>query len=211
MKVRSLFTGALILALLVHAAAITGFSQEDIGKIKSVFEKYCSSCHREGGIAPSFEGVVEKMREWASKYRNLDEAVAHEYKFSGGARTYDEMMNAMKGFSPGISEEEYRLLYDYFKRVFEQAAGGKATETANVTETPTKTASPTLSPTETIPKPKEVYTTPPPTVTVRGWSEVTPYNPELHGAISATAIVGIAFLVAAVALAVALTLVLRRR
>ena len=197
--------GLMALLILVLGIGMASGQAGNEAKVKQVFQAHCASCHN-GHMAPTFDGVVAKMKEWAKKYNTLDEAVAHEYKFSGGAKSYDQMMQQMKGFAGGISEQDYRLLYNYFKQVFEEAKGGaKKTTTAaktTTTTTTTTTAQPTktTTTTTTIKLPKEVYTTPPPTLTDTAWKTVKPYEDELSHAMKTGLYLGVIVLVAGIAL-----------
>ncbi|WP_167827849.1 c-type cytochrome [Pyrolobus fumarii] len=152
---------------------------------KQVFEKAgCATCHNAPGN--NFDSIVEKIRSWAEKYGSLDEAVASEYP---QAKSYDELMQQMKQYTPGISDKDYQLLYQFFKQVFEEAKGGQA---AAATPT-TTTAQVSEATTTTTTTPKENITTLP--------SVPTP-NPseEARSRISTGLVVGVAILVVAVVL-----------
>ena len=175
MAIAALVAGLLIITSLIALAEV------DEAKARQVFEARCASCHN-GVSALDFQGTVDKMRSWAAKYASLDEAVRSEYRAFGGAESYDQLMQQMKQFTVGITDEEYQLLYDYFKQVFE--AGRQAGEQKQQQETTTTAAATTTTPTATIKPPeppKEAYTTPPPTVTITAWKTVTPYNEEELG------------------------------
>ena len=199
--------GLAVIAVIVLGIGIASSQAANEAKLKQVFQAHCSSCHN-GHMAPTFDGAVAKMKEWAKKYETLDEAVAHEYKFSGGAKSYDQMMQQMKNFAPGISNQDFQLLYDYFKQVFEEAKGGAKTTTATktatkTTATATKTATSATTPTRTttIKLPKEVYTTPPPTLTDTAWKTVKPYHDNLDQVMRTGLYLGVIVLVAGIALA----------
>ena len=199
--------GLAVIAVIVLGIGIASSQAANEAKLKQVFQAHCSSCHN-GQMAPTFDGVVAKMKEWAKKYKTLDEAVAHEYKFSGGAKSYDQMMQQMKNFAAGISDQDFKALYDYFKQVFEEARGGAKTITATktatkTTTTATKTTAPTTTTrtTTTIKLPKEVYTTPSPTLTDTAWRTVKPYHDNLDQVTEAGLYLGVIVLVAGIALA----------
>ena len=207
MNMRGLL-GLAVIAVIVLGIGIASSQAANEAKLKQVFQAHCSSCHN-GQMAPTFDGVVAKIKEWAKKYKTLDEAVAHEYKFSGGAKSYDQMMQQMKRFSPGISDQDFKVLYNYFKQVFEEAKGGAKTTTATktttkTTTTATKTTTPTTTTTRTtttIKLPKEVYTTPPPTLTDTAWKTVKPYHSNLDQVMETGLYLGVIVLVAGIALA----------
>ncbi len=166
---------ALIALVAMSLLLVSAASSEE--ELQGVFKKYCGACHR-GRLAPDWTGTIEKIREWASKYNSLDEAVRAEYSFRGKkANSYDEMMQQMKQFSPGISDEDFQKLYDFFKNVFVEAKGGTI---ATTTATGTTTQSPTTT--------TETTTTQPPgavetvtvteTVTVEHTVTVTYGSPE---------------------------------
>ncbi len=153
----------MLVVVVAASLASVGFQhasgEEDL---QAVFKKYCGACHR-GRLAPDWQGTIDKIREWASKYDSLDEAVRAEYEFRGKkANSYDEMMEQMKQFSPGISEEDFQKLHEFFKNVFLEAKGGAPatgaeTTAATTTEAPaetTTTAAPatpvTVTVTETV-------------------------------------------------------------
>lgn len=108
----------------------------------------CTSCHN-GGYAPDWNGTVQTIIEWAMNYDNIDEAVAAEY---GSATTYDELMEQMKAYTPGITDEQYQILYDFFLELFNyynsQQTTTTTTQPATTTtqpETTTETATETTS------------------------------------------------------------------
>ncbi len=200
----------IVTTLVIGLLVVTGFmalAEVDEAKAKQVFEARCASCHN-GASAPDFQGTIDKVKSWATKYANLDEAVKAEYKAFGGAESYDQLMQQMKQFSAGITDEEYQLLYNYFKQVFEASAQAGAPEQKQETpqETTTATPTPTQTPTTTIKPPeppREAYTTPPPTVTITAWKTITPYNEEELGYTLETGLyLAVIVLVAGAALAV---------
>ena len=209
MKMKGLL-GIITLVVLIIGMGIAASHAATSTNVKKIFEAHCSSCHN-GHMAPTFDGVVAKIREWAKKYKTLDEAVAHEYKFSGGAKSYDQMMHQMRSFAGGISDQDFKALYNYFKQVFEEAKGGAkpattttsatATTTTTVAKTTTTTPTTTTTTTTTIKLPKEVYTTPPPTLTDTAWETVKPYSNELSNVMKTGLYLGVIVLVAGIAIA----------
>jgi cytochrome c551/c552 len=197
----------LIVAVGMLAASAAQVSEE---KARQIFvSKGCKACHN-GKVAPSFDDTVKKIREWASKYSSLDDAVRAEYKYMGGAKSYDEMMRQMKKFTPQISDQEFKLLYDFFKQVFEQAKGGTAkkpaaTKTATTTTTAatqTATATTTAPPVPVISLPPEATTTTTPPVTIPPSTPLNPYSAELHSAINSGVLAAVALLTIAAAAAI---------
>ena len=110
----------LVLGLAVSGALAAALTAEEA---KKEFQaKGCTGCHN-GAVAPDFEGVIKKIKEWAAKYGSLDEAVAAEsgsfsmpqYK---NAKSWDQLINAMPGITPELKQ--------FFEQVFQQAKGGGA-------------------------------------------------------------------------------------
>ena len=109
-----LVAGVLVAILLAGAAAALTESQA-----KQEFQaKGCTNCHN-GALAPTFEGVIKKLQEWAKKYNSLDEAVkaeAKNFKMFRNAQSWDQLMNMMPGMTPELKQ--------FFEQVFQQAKGG---------------------------------------------------------------------------------------
>ena len=161
---------ALVLATLGPATIIVLQAQATEAEARQVFETVgCINCHN-GGQAPDWEGTLGKIRDWASRYGSLDEAVQAEYTFSGGAASFDELMAQMHQFTPTATDQDIQLLSEFFRNVFQEAKtatptpttttttttptttpppGGPATVTETVTET--VTISTTITETQTIP------------------------------------------------------------
>ena len=97
----------------------------------TIFEKYCSWCHN-GVRAPSWNQTLRKIRLWALLYKSIDEAVKREYKYLGGAKNYFEMMMQMKRLTPGISEEEFKQLYNFFLQYYNASKRVEVTATIPV-------------------------------------------------------------------------------
>ncbi len=132
----------LVLGLVIlGVAAATMSAQTSEAEARQVFESVgCTNCHVEGGVAEPWDGTLQKIRSWASKYNTLDEAVQAEYTFSGGAASFDELMTQMHQFTPTASDQDIQLLADFFKAVFQEAKGSATTTTPPPTETVTTTA-----------------------------------------------------------------------
>ncbi len=144
MTLRSRLLWLALLTLLL--APFVTAAQQDLWKVKRLFEEVgCTNCH-DNSVAPDFEATVKKVEEWAAKYPSLDEAVKSEYK---RASTYDEMMKMMKRYTPGLSEEDYKVFYSFFAKVFEEAKKGKTTP-VTVAETPTPIVVAKPKPTRTL-------------------------------------------------------------
>ena len=127
----------LLLGMLFSILNATAISEQEAEKI---FNKHCSICHN-GVTAVDFNKLLEKLRDWASKYSDIDTAVKQEY----GAENYDALMKEMKRMTPTISDEEFKKLYDFFKNYFEKMRQAKplqptATITLTVVQTVTKTS-----------------------------------------------------------------------
>ncbi len=153
----------LVLGLVVLGlAAATLSAQTSEAEAKQVFENVgCNVCHN-GGQAPDWDGTLQKIREWASKYSTLDEAVQAEYTFSGGAASFDELMVQMHQFTPAATDQDIQLLTDFFKAVFQEAQASATTTTP-----------PPPPPTETTTTPAETTTPPPPSGAVTVTETVT--------------------------------------
>lgn len=195
-----------VIVFLVGTSAFAATVSEQ--KAKEVFEKSgCVACHN-GKVAPTFDGTVSKIKEWAAKYETLDEAVQKEYTYMGGAKSYDQMMQQMRRFTPTISDEDFKLLYDYFRQVFSESKGATPTATAATTTTPARTATETATKTTATPmatvvtEEKLPLTTPPPTVTVGPSTTLPAYNVEVTNEMNRALF--ISALVLALAVAVAL-------
>jgi len=135
-----------VLSVVVASIVSSYVHAEDEKELQSIFRKYCGACHR-GRIAPNWDGTIKKIKEWASKYASLDEAARKEYHYRGKtANSYDELMKYMREFAPGISDEDFKKLYEFFKNVFLEAKGGAASPSvsAAVTKTITTTVTTTL-------------------------------------------------------------------
>ncbi len=142
------------LAVLVAVSLLPfALAQPNLEEAAQVFEEAgCTQCHN-GGMAPDFQGTVDVIAEWAQYYADIDEAVRNEYTAFGGADSYDEMMQQMKQYTKGVTDEQFRYLYDFFLQVFEyykaQApAEGEATTTT--TQPPAETGTPAECPTTTV-------------------------------------------------------------
>lgn len=127
----------LLLGVLFNISIATAISEQEAEKI---FNKHCSICHN-GVTAVDFNKLLEKLRDWASKYPDINMAVKQEY----GAENYDVLMKEMKRMTPTISDEEFKKLYDFFKNYFEKMRQAKplqptATITLTVMQTVTKTS-----------------------------------------------------------------------
>ncbi len=155
MRASALLVAGVLVAILLAGAASAAMSME---QAKKAFEaKGCTGCHN-GGLAPTFEGTVKKIQEWAKKYNSLDEAVkaeAKNFKMFQNAQSWDQLMNMMN--VPGG-------LRKFFEQVFQQAKGGAggaapattaapsggaaapaATVTTTVTQTVVKTVTQTVT------------------------------------------------------------------
>jgi len=169
----------LLVSLLPYALA-----QPNFDEAAAIFQEAgCTQCHN-GGMAPDFQGTVEVIASWAQYYDTIDEAVRNEYRAFGGANSYDEMMQQMRQYTPGITDEQFQYLYQFFLEVFEyykaQASQPTTTTTTpppettttTTTEQPPETQTPcettTVTVTETVEKTVEK------TVTVLEQVEVTP-------------------------------------
>jgi len=155
MRFTGLAAAALIVSLIVLAGVAAALTAQEAEK--EFKAKGCTGCHS-GGLAPTFQGTVKKIEEWAKKYGSLDEAVAAEsknFKMFKGVKTWDELMSKMPGITPEFKQ--------FFEQVFEQAkkggaggqAGGQAaqqpaTAAKPVTVTVTKVKTVTQSVTEKV-------------------------------------------------------------
>jgi len=207
MKLRSILAPVLLAVMVVVGALAASAAEVSESKARQIFESSgCTACHN-GQIAPTFDGVVKKIREWAAKYPSIDDAVRAEYKYMGGAKSYDEMMQQMKRFTPQIKEEDYKLLYNFFKQVFEAAKGGGKTASPTTTATTTTTTTTTTITTTTPPipvisLPPEATTTTTPPVTVQPSTTLNPYSAEFYSALNSGVLAAVAILAIAVAAAI---------
>jgi len=173
------------------AAALTTDEAKQLFRSKG-----CTSCHN-GVMAPDFEGTVALIKEWASKYASLDEAVAAEapnFKMFSNAKTWDELMNAMPGITP-----EFK---DYFARVFEEAKSGGAApaQEEKPTEALTTEAETPTTTTKPVPVQAQQPVKPKPTVTYQKLPQVPVPNPseEAEPLVQTGLPVGLALYLAAV-------------
>ncbi|KSW11689.1 hypothetical protein CF15_02405 [Pyrodictium occultum] len=166
--------------------------------------KGCSSCHN-GGLAPTFEGVVKKIREWASTYPSLDKAVESEaphFKMFQNAKTWDQLMSMKPGMTPELKA--------YFEHVFNSARGagaGQAATTTISTASATSTTATASATTTTSTQAPAATTTAATTPSYTTLPSVATPNPsqQSKGLVNTALPIGIAVLVIAiVALAVAL-------
>lgn len=210
--------GLVVMVLLMLGIGIAASQTANEAKVKQIFQAHCATCHN-GQVAPSFDQLVKTIKGWAKKYKTLDEAVAHEYK---QASSYDQLMQQMRSYAGGLSSQDYKLIYDFFKQVFEEAKAGATTTTTttktttstkttttttSITTTPTKTVTTTTTSTTTTTTsttttvPKKAYTTPPPTITDTAWKTVKPYSSHLHKMIKTGLYAGIAVLIIGIIIA----------
>ena len=134
----------LVLILSVGLAGLAYSQSISEDDARQAFEQAgCTSCHN-GGAAPDWDGIVQVIEEWAQNYNSLDEAVQNEYTFAGGADSYDEMMETMKQYTPGITDEQYQMLYQFFIQVFEEARS-QAQTTTTTTQPPSTTTETTTA------------------------------------------------------------------
>lgn len=114
-----------VLALILAAGAAAAMT---VDQAKQEFQaKGCTSCHN-GALAPTFDGVIKKIQEWAKKYNSLDEAVKAEsknFKMFQNAQSWDQLMSEMPGMTPELKQ--------FFEQVFQQAKGGAGQATATTT------------------------------------------------------------------------------
>jgi len=208
--------GITVVALLMLGIGIAASQTANEAKVKQIFQAHCATCHN-GQVAPSFDQLVKIIKGWAKKYKTLDEAVAHEYK---QASSYDQLMQQMRSYAGGLSSQDYKLIYDFFKQVFEEAKAGTTATTTTKTTTITKTATSTMTTatttttktttttttsitttSTTTTMPKKAYTTPPPTITDTAWKTVKPYSSHLHKVIKTGLYAGIAALIIGIIIA----------
>ncbi len=177
------------------ASATSGLSEDEARKLFS--EAGCTSCHN-NVLAPDFDGVIAKLREWALKYESLDEAVATEaanFKMFNNVKSWDELMKSMPGVTPELN--------NYFIAIFEEAKKSKTaqeTQTPTIPKTTTKTTPTTV---ETTPKPAKTtptQTKPTSTITYKKLPEVPIPDPiaESESLVRSGFIVGLALYLAAV-------------
>ncbi|ALL00535.1 hypothetical protein Pyrde_0485 [Pyrodictium delaneyi] len=178
---------------------------------KQLFQsKGCTGCHN-GAMAPDFEGTVAVIKEWASKYASLDEAVAAEapnFKMFNNAKTWDELMNAMPGITPELK--------DYFAKVFEEAKSGGAApaqEEKPTEASTTEAETPTTTTTKPVPVQTQQPVKPKPTVTYQKLPQVPVPNPseEAEPLVQTGLPVGLALYLAAVGVLVIAMAVASRR
>ncbi|MCE4628577.1 MAG: hypothetical protein F7C34_05485 [Desulfurococcales archaeon] len=113
-------------------------------------EAGCTACHN-GDYAPDWNGTVQTIIEWAMNYDNIDEAVAAEY---GSANSYDELMQQMRSYTPGITDEQFQTLYNFFLDLFNYYHSQQTTTTTTqTTTTTTQTETTTGTPAETTSTP----------------------------------------------------------
>lgn len=126
----------LVLGMLTSIAYAAAIPQEEA---KKIFNKHCNICHN-GVTAVDFDHLLETLKNWATKYPDIDTAAKQEY----GAENYDALMKEMKRMTPTISDEEFKKLYNFFKAYFEKMKQtGAAPSTVTVTQTILQTATET--------------------------------------------------------------------
>ncbi len=168
----------------------------------------CTSCHN-GVVAPKFDKIVELFKEWARKYPSLDAAVRAESKhFRPPAHaygSYDELMKAMRSFSPSMSDKDYEIVYKFFEQVFQQAKGSAAAGGAGGAGKTSTTTTSTTSTTTTSTSTTTTFTTirPTPTMSVFTPPSVTTPNPSQQAVplFSNAALIGVALLIISVIIA----------
>ncbi len=120
------------LVVLVIVVASLGIAAAAISESEAaqIFQRSgCANCHN-GAVAPTFKETVKLFQEWAKKYPDIDTAVKVESKhFRAPAHAYNsykELMEGMKAFTPSISAEDFKALYEFYKMVFEEAKKAKS-------------------------------------------------------------------------------------
>ncbi|ABM81219.1 hypothetical protein [Hyperthermus butylicus] len=185
----------LLTAVLVLALASIGAAALSAEEAEKLFQSSgCTGCHN-GVVAPDFQGTIAVIREWASKYETLDEAVAAEapnFKMFNNAKSWDELMSSMPGITPELK--------DYFARVFEEAKTGavpvQEQPAGETTEQPVQPTTPVV----TQPKPK-------PAVNVTKLPEVSAPNPsaQAESLVKTGLPAGVAVLITAIVILAAFT------
>ena len=157
MNSRGLVITALFALIMIASSFLIVSAQPSEEEARQKFESLgCTGCHN-GGVAPTWEDVVNIFKEWKTKYGSLDEAVKNEVDFFGKKfNTYDEMMAEMaKSSAAGTPDNpDFQVIDQYLRSLFE---GGQATIETGTTETTqtetatgtTETQTTTQSPTET--------------------------------------------------------------
>jgi len=119
----------------------------------------CTKCHN--GAAPDWNGTVQIIIEWAQTYDNIDDAVYYEY----GAASYDDMMQEMASYTPGITDEQYQILYNFFLELFNYYKQQASQTTTPPSQNQTTTTQPAENQTTTQPT-NQTNTTQCPTQTI---------------------------------------------
>jgi len=156
---------ATLFIAIILATFATVYAQPSEDEAKAKFEALgCTGCHN-GGVAPTWDDVVAKFKEWKNKYGSLDDAVKNEVNYFGQKfNSYDEMMKTMAGNSAAGTPDnpDFQVIDQFLRSIFTGGAGAP-TETETATETGAQTTtqtgagtttqettqSPTQSPTET--------------------------------------------------------------
>ncbi len=156
MNARGLVIITIIALIMVSTSFLIVSAQPSEEEAKQKFEALgCTGCHN-GGVAPTWEDVVNSIKEWKTKYGSLDEAVKNEVDFFGKKfNTYDEMIAEMaKSSAAGTPDNpDFQVIDQYLRSLFE----GQATETGTTETTQTGTATGTTG-TQTTQSPTETGT-----------------------------------------------------
>lgn len=201
---------SVLVAVSILSIAAAALSTEEA---KQEFQAKCVSCHN-GAMAPDFEGTVAVIKEWASKYASLDEAVAAEapnFKMFNNAKTWDQLMSMMPGITPELKA--------YFESVFNEAKGASSGQAAEKPAEEAQTATTAAATTTTTtskpaqPLPAQPPVKPKPRVTYQKLPEVPIPSPskEAEPLVQTGLPVGLALYLAAVGLLVIAMAVAKRR
>ena len=140
-----------VLSIILASGAVSHtVAQISEQEAKGIFERIgCTNCHG-AGVAPSWDEVLSLLRDWATKYDSIDQAVASEVE-GVAASSYAQLMQTMATFSGRSPDDpDVKKLEEFFLQVF-QEAGGKAppaetTTPAETTPSPTTTPGPEQTP-----------------------------------------------------------------
>ncbi len=110
--------GLLLFSSLVAVASTYGAVSEE--EARNRFTSLgCTSCHRPGGVARSWDEIISNLRSWGRQYQDIDEAVSNEVIYLGNIRfnSFDELMAQMQR-NVGASDSDMAMLKEFFQAVF---------------------------------------------------------------------------------------------
>ncbi len=124
----------LILSMILVVGAAYAYALTE-SEAEAKFQQLgCVNCHKEGGVAPTFDGVVDEIKDWAKEYPTIDAAVKAEHNED----SFDDLMDEMAA-NAGVDPSQVTDLKEFFEGVYNEAkasAGGGGGEAGGLPFSP---------------------------------------------------------------------------